>query len=338
MINETSILSNSGAVEDLVSVIVPVYNTERYLQRCVDSIINQTYKNLELILVDDGSPDNAPAICDDYKNRYLNIKVIHKANGGLSSARNAGLRSCKGKFISFVDSDDYIDREMISRLYFETMKYNADVAMVKYMETSSDTVVENITVEKPIVYHNDEIKKAFLTLKIDSVCVGLYRKEIIKNIDFIEGKTSEDIPFNFSIFNIIKTFVYIPEARYYYYYNPNSISNGCIDVNKLNYLYFRKEISEYYIKNYNKELSDMANALYVRAAMGLMFRMALYGYSKELNENELIALFTNVYKKYSLCYYKEKTIPFSRKFMAIVIFNMYSVVRMVGNFYNENIS
>lgn len=100
----------------LVSIIVPIYKVEPYLRRCVDSIVCQTYTNLEIILVDDGSPDTCPQICDEYANKDKRIVVIHKKNGGLSDARNAGLNSCKGEYISFIDSDDYVDYDFIESL------------------------------------------------------------------------------------------------------------------------------------------------------------------------------------------------------------------------------
>ena len=99
-------------MSDKISVIVPVYNVENYLRRCVDSIINQTYKNLEIILVDDGSPDNCPVICDEYAQKDSRIKVIHKENGGLSSARNCGMDMATGEYIGFVDGDDWIESDM----------------------------------------------------------------------------------------------------------------------------------------------------------------------------------------------------------------------------------
>ena len=104
-------------MEDLISVVVPIYNVENYIKKCVDSILSQTYKNLEIILVDDGSPDNCPQICDEYAQKDNRIKVIHKENGGLSDARNAGIDISKGKFITFIDSDDYIEKDYVEVLY-----------------------------------------------------------------------------------------------------------------------------------------------------------------------------------------------------------------------------
>ena len=114
-------------MEELISIIVPVYNVEKYLEKCVDSIINQTYKNIEIILVDDGSKDNSGKICDIIKEKDERIKVIHKQNGGLSDARNAGLKIAKGTYIGFVDSDDYIAEDMYQTLYSLSKEKNADI-------------------------------------------------------------------------------------------------------------------------------------------------------------------------------------------------------------------
>ena len=110
-----------------ISVIVPVYNVEKYLTKCVDSIMNQTYKDLEIILVDDGSTDNSGKICDEYVKKDKRFKVIHKKNGGLSDARNVGIKNSTGEYLSFIDSDDYIDNDMIECLYNACIKNNADI-------------------------------------------------------------------------------------------------------------------------------------------------------------------------------------------------------------------
>lgn len=113
--------------KSLISVIVPIYNVEKYLARCVDSIINQTYKNLEIILVDDGSPDNCPKMCDDFAKKDSRISVVHKENGGLSDARNAGMKIASGECIVFVDSDDYIHCNMIDKMYGVMLKDGSEV-------------------------------------------------------------------------------------------------------------------------------------------------------------------------------------------------------------------
>ena len=116
----------------LISVIVPIYNVEEYINKSVRSIVNQTYENLEIILVDDGSSDGCPQICDKWAEQDKRIKVIHKQNGGLSDARNAGIDIMKGEYVSFVDGDDYIDERYIEVLYNNLVKYNADVSQVSF--------------------------------------------------------------------------------------------------------------------------------------------------------------------------------------------------------------
>lgn len=314
--------------KELITVIVPVYNTELYLKRCVNSILNQTYKCLEILLVDDGSPDNSGLLCDEYAEKDERIKVIHKKNGGLSSARNAGIERASGKYISFIDSDDFIDKDMIERLYSVLNKYGADMSMVKYLEVTTDDTIEQKK-EKEIVYVGKQVEYAFLNLKVDSVCVGLYRRDLIGDLRFIEGKTSEDIPFNFLIFQKAEKFVYIPEKRYYYYYNPKSISNGKLDTNMLNYLEFRKEIYQYYSEKTDKQLKQMSSALYARAAMGLQARMALYGVDSDLNETQCIREFKKVFSENKAPFFLEKTIPLSRKITAIIVFYFYGIVKIL---------
>lgn len=314
---------------DLISVVVPVYNVEQYLNRCVNSILNQTYKNIEIILVDDGSPDNSPAICDDLCKKYENIKVIHKKNGGLSSARNAGIVASRGEYISFIDSDDFVDRGFIERLYSLIMEYDADLSMLAYQEVTPKTEIRSVPREEEIVYKNEEVEESFLQLKIDSVCVGLYSKYAIGDTRFKEGKTSEDIPFNFDIFQKIKTFVYAPEKRYFYFYNKESISNGPLDKNMLNYLRFRGDIYEFY-KNRDSKLENLSESLFARAAFGLQTRMALYGISDQMDEKDCKTLFTSVFMEHKKSFFMAKNIPFSRKLVAIATFYFYGIMKTLG--------
>lgn len=150
-------------MEPKISVIVPVYNVEQVLSKCVDSILNQTYKNLEVILVDDGSPDNCPLLCDEYTKRDSRIVVIHKMNGGLSSARNSGIEAATGDFITFVDSDDWI---AIDRFEYEIAlldKYNADVTQIDYLKVFSYDKVDLHEQDKNSVFEGKSILEYYLT-------------------------------------------------------------------------------------------------------------------------------------------------------------------------------
>ena len=143
----------------LLSIIVPVYNVEKYIERCIKSILNQSFTNFELILVDDGSPDNCGKICDEYKKKDSRIKVIHKKNGGLSDARNAGIERAKGEYIAFVDSDDFINKYMYEILYKNAKKWDADISICNFkMVCENDRIDEDISVicEDAKVYGRNE--------------------------------------------------------------------------------------------------------------------------------------------------------------------------------------
>ena len=218
---------------ELVSVIVPVYKTERFLHRCVQSVIEQDHRELDIVLVDDGSPDCCGAMCDELAEKDRRIQVVHKQNGGLSSARNAGLAVAKGEYICFVDSDDYVAKDYVSTLLRLLQKHVADLVKIDYVQVNTDNYVEPPVDASETVYVGKAVERAYLELQVDSACVFLYRKSLINDIRFPEGRTSEDIPFNFAIFQKAKRFVYLPARKYYYYQNSDSISNGPLDNNKL---------------------------------------------------------------------------------------------------------
>ena len=139
-------------MENLISVIVPVYNVEKYLDKCINSLINQSYNNLEIILIDDGSTDNCGEICDKYALKDNRIKVIHKKNEGLSAARNLGISISKGDYIIFIDSDDWVDKEILLKLLNLIKKYNSDIAVCDYLLTYD----ENEYIEKEEIYYKNK--------------------------------------------------------------------------------------------------------------------------------------------------------------------------------------
>lgn len=218
----------------LVSVIVPVYNVELYLRKCVDSILNQSYRKIEIILVDDGSTDMSGKICDEYNNKEERIKVIHKKNSGLSSARNAGLEIAKGDYISYIDSDDYVNSFFIEELLGLCIKYNTGISCIGYKEYSSDgeNTVSVISDEcKPIIY--DDI--SFIKEIVDSTkggvityCVWskLFRRDIVEGIKFPEGKTYEDIMYTTVAILRAQQCVFKNEKLYNYRIREGSISKS----------------------------------------------------------------------------------------------------------------
>lgn len=196
----------------MISVIIPVYKADEYLKQCVDSILNQSINDLEVILVDDGSPDKCPIICDEYLHKDQRVKVIHKSNGGASSARNAGLNIAQGKYVSFVDADDYLEWNYFSEL----LKFDAFGADVIVSGSQSVTGL----------YQIDEVKENFYSWGgFTGPCEKLYRLDKVKNIRFREDIViGEDIIFNLSVIQQINQVYYVNYSGYHITDNPNSLT------------------------------------------------------------------------------------------------------------------
>lgn len=208
-------------MEPLISVIIPVYNVEQYITECVDSVIKQKYRNLEIILVDDGSTDNSGTICDRISNLDERIKVIHKANGGLSDARNSGMKIANGKYLLFLDSDDYLPLSAISTLYHICECKNADIVIGKMIRTSERGELDSNQIEKNIFVYKSEnalIEMLYGNKFNTSACGKLFRRELFNDLNFPFGKFSEDL---FTIYKTIlnaKRIIYTNHVTYFYYY------------------------------------------------------------------------------------------------------------------------
>lgn len=209
---------------DKISVIVPIYKVEDYLHRCVDSIINQTYTNLEIILVDDGSPDNCPMICDEYAEKDSRIRVVHKKNGGLSDARNAGLAIATGEYIMFIDSDDFVDIEMMESMMKNMVDNNVDMVVcnIKYVYEDREVVKYNQSdrildrYEAMEEYLKDGIVQAVAWNK-------LYKKSLINDMRYKVGKTNEDEFFTYKVVDKTNKIYYNSKPFYNYIQRDSSI-------------------------------------------------------------------------------------------------------------------
>ena len=232
----------------LFSVIVPIYNIEKYLRRCIDSVLAQSFTDYELILVDDGSPDNCPAICDAYAQKDARIKVIHKENGGLGYARNTGMEVACGEYVGFLDSDDYVGPEMYEALYTAAEKNDADLAMSGVRFVGGNTFSqsggdwEKHCVEEDTVFEGEGIKTLLLGVvgalphEADdsrygvSVCKNIFRRSVLceKKVDFFSERKiiSEDTLFMVDFIKCIKKAVAIHGAFYCYRRNDNSLSKS----------------------------------------------------------------------------------------------------------------
>ncbi len=183
-------------LEPLISIIVPIYKVEQYLDECIETLVNQTYNNLEIILVDDGSPDNCPRMCDDWAKKDNRIKVIHKKNGGLSAARNTGLDIAKGEYIGFVDSDDFVDKRMYEILIDKLIKSNKKIAYCEPHLFFEDGTIKELREkgEGRLLDIRESLDAFFYRKMFFSVWSKLYKREVFENIRFPEGETNEDYP------------------------------------------------------------------------------------------------------------------------------------------------
>ncbi|NSE80320.1 glycosyltransferase family 2 protein [Coprococcus comes] len=210
-----------------VSIIIPVYNVEKYLEKCIKSVLNQTYQNLEIILVDDGSKDKSAIICDEYMVKDNRITVIHKQNGGLSSARNAGIEVATGEAVFFLDSDDYISKECIEKLVKLMKKNSADISIIqmKYIseEINDDCAKQNN--EKIMLMNSERAIEESLYQKLYTCCAPakLYKIEVIGDIRFPVGRISEDLATSHLFFKNAEKIVYSNYYGYYYRQHEESI-------------------------------------------------------------------------------------------------------------------
>lgn len=260
-----------------ISIIVPIYNVEKYLDRCLQSLVNQTLKDIEIILVDDGSPDNCPQMCDEYAQKDNRIKVIHKQNAGLGYARNSGLEIATGEYVAFVDSDDYVDTAMYETLYERANITNADATFCGFKtEVTKDVWRESREVTKDELWEGNGVKEFMYNMIASgkgvrqerlyqmSVWHAIYKREIIVKNDILfpseRDVVSEDIPFQVDFLKNANKVLYL--NRHFYYY--------CLNVTSLTAT-FKKEKIYGYNKLYNilitkikeKEYSQRVNRFYI---------------------------------------------------------------------------
>src|SRR5690625_4358985 len=260
-----------------ISVIVPVYNVESHLARCLDSLVNQTYKNLEIILVNDGSTDNSGYICDEYAKRYDNIKVLHQENGGQSSARNYGLKKATGEYIGFVDSDDWIHKDMFSYLYYLIKKYNSDIADISavFASDSSSVNISTSITERIKVFEEKEVLKNYLYSGVSdsvgqfAVWRKLYKKSLFSDIEFLEGKIYEDILINFQLLSKAQKIARSNKVYYYYFQDDLSTTRNGLKKRDFDLLDICEKIIEL-SKDEDDEIKYLANVKLARSYFSLL--------------------------------------------------------------------
>lgn len=235
-------------MKPLISVIIPVYRVEEYLNECMESIVHQTYQNLEIILVDDGSPDNCPQMCDEWAKKDYRIKVIHKENGGLSSARNAALEIFKGEYVAFVDSDDWVDIHLYETLYSDIIAHDADISVIgtwKVYDNRKENITKNF---KEREFTGEQALHDFLYLR-NNLAGGtwdkLFRRELFTDLRFPEGLNAEDRYTHAVLYSKIKKLHFNPQPMYYYRYRENSICTSDINPHTFDRIQIVEKVCEY---------------------------------------------------------------------------------------------
>lgn len=249
--------------KELITIIIPVYNVEKYIHKCIDSVINQTYKNLEIILIDDGSKDNCSIICDDYAQKDKRIKVIHKKNEGVSSARNVGLNNAAGDWVTFIDADDWIEKDFCTKL-MQNKAPNIDCLMCGYNRIINDKKIEIKSVVKQVKKYDDSRQYLINSLNPQTgygFChMKIIKRDSINKIRFNEQlNVAEDALFNMELSEKITKILFINDRLYNYRLNINSVVKK-YDPNYVNkYLKAMETCKKFIFNKYNDDIEIMQN-------------------------------------------------------------------------------
>lgn len=279
-----------------VSIIVPIYNVEKYLDRCMSSLLNQTLKDIEIIMVDDESPDNCPQMCDDYAKKDRRIKVVHKKNGGLGFARNSGLEIATGEYVAFVDSDDFVDVEMYEKLYSIASTNDSDIVFCGFNSFENGQIVEGKSEVKSLTtYKNKNCegvllgmvnncgdKKSIVKYEM-SVWHGIYKHQVMldNGISFCSERKfiSEDIIFHIDFIKHCQVISFIPDRFYYYCYNEESLTKTYRKERLGRHLILFDEIKRRILaNNYSFDISKVSNLFLLKLRYDFTI-IGSYGFS-----------------------------------------------------------
>lgn len=267
----------------MIDVVIPVYNTAEYIKRCLESIFKQTYKELNIILVDDGSTDNSGTICDEYAAKYDNITAYHKANGGLSSARNYGIEHSNAEYISFVDCDDYLNKYWYENLYQAIQKYDADMASAgatlvydKSNTGADETLLQPVRIEE--VDKAEMYRRMFAQDVVDvSVCTKLFKAKVFQSIRFPVGELYEDMQTIEAIVEACDKLVVVEDKGYFYYQRPGSIMYGDMDIKRMKLVSCMEGLCDKMAEKYPKALD---------AARTRCIRCYIHVYNRAIFDND----------------------------------------------------
>ncbi len=315
-----------------ISVIVPVYNVEKYISKCLDSLVNQTLKDIEIIVVNDGTKDNSQEIIDKYVKKYSNVKSYIKENGGLSSARNYGLKYATGEYIAFVDSDDYVDCNMYEDMYNKAKEGNFEVVAcdLKYIYDEKEVLAYS-NLKKDLIT-KEEIRKSYIYI-YPSVWNKIYTKKLLQNIEFKENIWFEDVEFLYRLFPKIKNIGYI-NKHYYNYVQRDGAITSTFNNKLYDYIYNWNGVIDFYKKeNLYDEYKKELEYCYVRYLYATFVKRAANYKNIEEYNKAVNAAIENV-TKYFPNYRKNKYFYKSMKGIYLLLFNR-TIAKKIYKKYNR---
>lgn len=291
--------------EGLLSIVVPIYKVERYLDRCLESLVHQTYRNLEIILVDDGSPDKCPEMCDAWAEKDNRIRVIHKPNGGLSDARNAGIRIATGDWIAFVDSDDYVDLSMYQIMLSALNRTGADIACCgRYIAAGSELTPQHTLEQEAVFGGADAVREVLMGGKVEEATWDkVYKRSLFHGIEFPTGENNEDIVVIPKLLLKAASVVHVGCPLYYYCQNAGSITKSAYSEKKRVILKHLDEIKQYLMAECEELLCwyPMLETRYCQSTLYLLLdnKAVLTKYKQDYRE-----FYKRFRKSFWVCFWK----------------------------------
>lgn len=263
--------------EPLISIVVPIYKVEKYLNRCVDSILNQTYHNIEVILVDDGSPDRCGLICDEYQKKDTRIKVVHKKNGGLSDARNTGIKIAHGEYITCIDSDDFISQFFLENLWVAIKNSKCEIAtswFVNYYEGDKMPKAQKLDIKDIRVLNREEFYERLLYQNGVEVSAWgkLYKANLFQGVEYPVGKLYEDIPTTYLLVEKTTRIAVIPNIDYFYFQRKTSIAQATFSAKKMDAIKHMDDFRSFITVNY-PSLKKAAECRYFSTVCNIIFQI-----------------------------------------------------------------
>ncbi len=305
-----------------VSIVIPIYNGEKYLDRCINSVLNQSICDIEVILVDDGSQDLSGEICDEYSTRDARIKVIHKKNGGLGAARNTGIEVAEGEYIGFVDCDDWISPDMYEVLYNTAVEQRAEIVSGRFAIVHDEHEVVGTLDGTVCLYEGEDKRRVYLESGIQdrssqySACTKIYKKSLFDNLKFPQEQLYEDSFTNLLFIEKANRFVIINKYTYYYYMGSTSITRKRCSKKDLDLELVGRQFREH---TRDTECEQLGIVLYGRTYFSLMVKCICYGMDDSFEDKEKAYKYLSENFNLYFINLMKSSMPKSRKFIMVIL-------------------